>query len=1002
MEESHLSVQNRPCAWRINPIFFSLLFLALLQAAFVSFSSPGFAIPPDRPSANTWYANGSVSSILPAGPITYIAGSFTYVGPKTGGGAPVHAITGNVFPSNLNINGDIYAAAPDGLGGWYLGGNFTRVDGVARNNIAHVQRDGALDPAWDPNSNYMVSAIVVNGSTIYAGGSFTQIGGQNRSRIAALDAATGLATPWNPEVNNPVQCLALSGGVLYVGGGFSRVGGQERNNIAAVDAATGAVTAWNPNASGAVWTIVVSGGLVYTGGGFGSIGGQTRDRLAALDAVSGNATAWNPAPNGDVYAIAVSGNVVYIGGFFTNIGGQNRTCLAAVNAATGQATAWNPNCDNFVRAVLVNGNTIYVGGNFTNIGGLPRNYLAALDAATASATSWEPLLPFYTGTGNSAVYTLVLDDEALYVGGHFSSIGGKPRYRLAAIDKATGRVTSWNPAWVNDEISAISLGEDAIYIGGPFTLVDSQVKNYLAAIDTTTGALTPWEANANNIVNALAIDGSTLYVSGGFTSIGGQSRHYMAALDTATGLANGWNPNPNFGVLTMALGHGVVYAGAYFSQIGGAAKNRLAALDPVTGTATSWDPNPNGTVKTLVVKENLVWTGGEFGSIRNIERAGIAAIDATTGLPTSFNAAMDILGIFTVNSLALEEGVVYVGGAFTRIGGQDRYHLAALDEATGTATSWNPRINTHGEVYKIAADGPVVYVGGYFTAMGGESQPNLAQFGELPKQTIDFNGDGNPDLVWRNKETGRTTIWFMDGAKWNGGFADIEPTVTDISWSLVGIADFNGDGNPDLLWRNSDTGITTIWYMDGATWNGGYANIEPTIADTKWSIVGLADFNGDGNIDLLWRNAESGRTTIWYMTGPKWNGDYADVRPTVVGSNWSIVGIADFNGDSNPDLLWRNSSDGTAIIWYMTGPNWNGGHAQVLPTLNDPNWSIAAVRDFNRDGSPDLLWRNTSADPGDPNRYRTTVWYMDGPVWNGNWGDLPLFFPSSDWIVIGK
>jgi hypothetical protein len=267
---------------------------------------------------------------------------------------------------------------------------------------------------------------------------------------------------------------------------------------------------------------------------------------------------------------------------------------------------------------------------------------------------------------------------------------------------------------------------------------------------------------------------------------------------------------------------------------------------------------------------------------------------------------------------------------------------------------------------------------------------------------LDFNGDGNPDLVWRNKETGRTTIWFMEGATWNGGYANIEPTLTDKSWSLVGIADFNGDGNPDLLWRNSGTGITTIWYMNGATWNGGYANIEPTLADNKWTIVGLADFNGDGNIDLLWRHFESGRTTIWYMTGPTWNGNYADVEPTVVGSDWSIVGIADFNGDGSPDLLWRNSNDGTTTIWYMTGPTWNGGYAQVLPTLNDPNWSIVAVRDFNGDGSPDLLWRNTSVIPEDPNAYRTTVWYMDGPVWNGNWGDLLPVVTSPDWIIIGR
>jgi hypothetical protein len=259
----------------------------------------------------------------------------------------------------------------------------------------------------------------------------------------------------------------------------------------------------------------------------------------------------------------------------------------------------------------------------------------------------------------------------------------------------------------------------------------------------------------------------------------------------------------------------------------------------------------------------------------------------------------------------------------------------------------------------------------------------------------DFNGDGKPDLVWRNATTGRTTIWYMDGATWNGGYADVLPELTGSEWVIVGVADFNNDTHPDLLWRNTASGRTTIWYMNGATWNGGYADVEPTLSDPNWSIVSIADFNRDGSQDLLWRNSSTGRTTIWYMTGPTWNGGYADVEPTLADPNWSILGIADFNRDGSQDLLWRNSSTGRTTIWYMTGPTWNGGYADVEPTVSDPDWQIVAIRDFNNDGSPDLLWRNSS-------NYRTTVWYMTGPTWNGNWGDLLPIVSDPSWIIIGR
>ncbi len=257
-------------------------------------------------------------------------------------------------------------------------------------------------------------------------------------------------------------------------------------------------------------------------------------------------------------------------------------------------------------------------------------------------------------------------------------------------------------------------------------------------------------------------------------------------------------------------------------------------------------------------------------------------------------------------------------------------------------------------------------------------------------------------IFWRNISTGRTSIWYRDGATLQGTFTDVQPTLSDPNWNMVGVADFNADANPDVLWRNGATGRTTIWYMDGPTWNGGSADVEPTLADPNWSIVGIADFNRDGNPDLLWRDASTGRMTVWYMTGPIWNGGYADVEPTLADPNWSLAGIADFNRDGSLDLLWRDSSSGRTTIWYMTGTTWNGAYADVLPTLSDPDWQIAAVRDFNQDGNPDLLWRNTSRNPGNPNAFRTTVWYLNGPVWNGNWGDLLPVLADPNWIIVGR
>jgi len=57
---------------------------------------------------------------------------------------------------------------------------------------------------------------------------------------------------------------------------------------------------------------------------------------------------------------------------------------------------------------------------------------------------------------------------------------------------------------------------------------------------------------------------------------------------------------------------------------------------------------------------------------------------------------------------------------------------------------------------------------------------------------------------------------------------------------------------------------------------------------------------------------------------------------------WQIVGTGDFNVDGHPDILWRRSSDGKHLVWYMDGvvrisyeyinisPNTNGSETSDL------------------------------------------------------------------------
>ncbi len=156
----------------------------------------------------TFVTNGQVKTIVRNGDTIYVGGLFQQVGPRTGPGVGIDAATGESqgLPEVSGGAGQVHAVAADGSGGWYLGGDFHRVGGVPRSNIAHILADGSVDPGFDPSADAQVQTLAVAADgKVYAGGWFTHIGGADRNYIAALDSS-GKATSWDAQAGSGTGC----------------------------------------------------------------------------------------------------------------------------------------------------------------------------------------------------------------------------------------------------------------------------------------------------------------------------------------------------------------------------------------------------------------------------------------------------------------------------------------------------------------------------------------------------------------------------------------------------------------------------------------------------------------------------------------------------------------------------------------------------------------------------------------------------------------------------
>lgn len=389
---------------------------------------------------------------------------------------------------------------------------------------------------------------------------------------------------------------------------------------------------------------------------------------------------------------------------------------------------------------------------------------------------------------------------------------------------------------------------------------------------------------------------------------------FRPAAASAAFLAEGdddWNANRHFNSLgangniyAVAVDdNGAVYVAGTFTKSGGLTATRIAKYEaPGTTNTRKWTTlgdGVDGTVWDLVIAaDGSVYAGGEFVNAGGEAVNGIAKWDGSAW--SALGAGVD----GTVYSLAMNAGILYVGGTFTTADGVAAANIAAYN--TGTSTWAALDAGTDGTVYALEASAGNLYVGGSFATAGGATVNNLAQ----------WSLGGEAWFALENQNTGEVGI---DGATVYAIAADGADLYVGGDFTL----DLNGVDSATNVAVWNGTSWARLWDGGGEGANGIVYALDVYPADDAVFVGGAFTQAGGELVDRIakWDTGASDWEPLDPTQAYQASGTRGTVREIVFSQRGSALEL--YVGGQFT-TVGANFNVGRVAYWDLSNTEWRG------------------------------------------------------------------------------
>jgi PKD repeat protein/uncharacterized protein YcfJ len=471
------------------------------------------------------------------------------------------------------------------------------------------------------------------------------------------------------------------------------------------------------------------------------------------------------------------------------------------------------------------------------------------------------------------------------------------------------------------------------------------------------------------------------------------------------------------------------------------------ALPTVQIDGVVWDQEIHGNTVYVAGQFTTARPAGAAAGTNTVPRANMLAYDLTTGqLISSFAPEFDA----QVKTLSMSpDGTrLYAGGSFTKVTGQNRYRIAALNPQTGAVLPASSAPGTNATVNSIQATPTAVYVGGAFSTLGSATRVKVGAFVPNSTTALPFNPeipDGNVQGVVVSPDGSKVA---MGGAftQVNGsnnpgyglGFVDASTGRTNLPFSANAAIRNGGTESAILSLKADEDGFYGSGYHFGgggnlegsfqATWDGDLAWVEDCHGDT-YDIAPAGDVIYAASHKHYCDNLGTGG---FPQTEPNWSFQHgtAYTKYATGVSRKDIYGYGDHPGRPSPTLLnffpdfvpgsytgknqgpWDVETDGDYVVYGGEFTRVNNQPQQgivrfarqgIAPEKQGPRQSAAALGVKARtvgDGTVRVSW------PGTFDRDNATLTYAvyrdtaGNKVWEGQqtarfWEVQPMGFTDT-------